>query len=83
MLNQLQVLDDELKSRTEMTFETECVVNALLEELEEIGEDVQAVLNKKLTEDVRKTEFDTLLQNELFGIIKELEGEYYYRWCHN
>ncbi len=60
-----------------MTFETECVVNALLEELEEISEDAQAVRSKKPTREDKKTEFDALLQNELFGVIKQLEGE----WC--
>ncbi|KAF7798982.1 hypothetical protein EIP86_010211 [Pleurotus ostreatoroseus] len=73
LLDQFQALNDELKSRTDLTFETECLVNALLEELEEIGEDVQAVQHRRPHASVEQGDRNLLVRQELANTIKELQ----------
>ena len=71
----MQTLHDDLASQSERNFEAECVVNALLEELEEIADDAEDAKagRPELADDTPQAQ--DILQLELTDTLKRVQGD--------
>ena len=73
---QLRTLQNDLVTRTHRNFEAECLINALLEELEEMADDVEDARSRQtLNGSSSERDANALLDKEMITTLKRLQGQ--------